>query len=102
MQRVIQATPEELFASATAFMVNSGASVEGQTTNSITFSAKLGVKTSDYIWGGILALMDLAAAMSDATTLAVIQDQNATLVAITQEGETTVTISDGQRTVVTF
>jgi hypothetical protein len=99
MQRVIQATREELFASATAFMVNSGASVEGQTTNSITFSAKQGVNASDYIWGGILALMDLAASMSDATTLAVIQDQNATLVAIAQGGETTVTISDGQRTV---
>jgi hypothetical protein len=99
MQRVIQATPEELFASATAFMVNAGASVEGQTANSITFSAKLGVSTSDYVWGGILALMDLGAAMSDTTTLAVMQDQNSTLVAVRQGEETQVTISDGQRSV---
>jgi len=35
MQRTVQATPEQLFAEATAFMVNSGAQVGAQTENSV-------------------------------------------------------------------
>ena len=96
MQRTIKATPERLFADAQAFMVNQGATIAERSENAITFVAKQGIGTGDYVTVGLLSLFDLAAAASSTTTLAVTQDQRTTLVAIPRGDETAVTISDNQ------
>src|SRR5215211_121232 len=96
MQRTVKATPERLFADAQAFMVNQGATIAERSENAITFVAKQGVGTGDYVMVGLLSLFDLAAAASSITTLAVTQDQRATLVAIPRGDESAVTISDNQ------
>jgi hypothetical protein len=62
MQRTIKATPERLFADAQAFMINQGATIADRSETSITFVAKQGLGTGDYVTAGLLSLYDLAAA----------------------------------------
>jgi hypothetical protein len=97
MRHTVEATPEALFAEATAFMVENGATVGSRTENSLTFSARQGVGGVDQALVMLTSLWDLGAAMSATTTHAAMQEQSSTLVAIPAgDGTTTVTISDNE------
>jgi hypothetical protein len=79
---------------ATAFMVNSGASVESRDETSVTFSVPRGVTGTEKLIGGVTAFFDFGAAMSHGTMVTTSQHQSATFVAIPREDGVQVTIPD--------
>jgi hypothetical protein len=94
MQRTVQADPDRLYADATAFMVNSGASVEGQTPNSLTFTAK---EAPAFGLGGMLLgawATDTNTMMNAATATGIHANNAATLVVVEGPGGVTVTVPD--------
>jgi hypothetical protein len=98
MQMTVKATPERLFAEATAFMVDNGATVGARSESSVTFSAPQGISGWDRATSFGLGLFDLGAAMGYNTAMAVSNERSSTLVASPgADGESTnVTISDNQ------